>query len=126
MDCELPSEKKTEAEAEPNWRERAGKIVGRLRNSIVGETAKNSEEQLNWIKARPTLSVIKGLIEESLKEDQLGADEKLLVKYLKEVNAKVDDLTTKIHEISSMNNIKKAKAAWSSALETGVRLYSLF
>lgn len=126
MDCELPGEKKADEEKESTWRDRAEKMVGRLRNSIISESAKKIEDQLNWIKARPSVTAIRGLIEESPRMEELSSDEKLLVKYLKEVSGRVADITSKIQETASTNNLKKAKLLWSTALESGVSLVPIF
>lgn len=120
MECELTGEKKTGRADEEQWRDKLAKMVGRLRNSILPEDAKSFEEQLRWINARPGICDIKCLLEEAPKEDTLTSDECLLVRYLKDVKLKVEDLISKIEELGQSTNIKKNKSLWNSALEIGV------
>ena len=78
------------------------------------------EEELVWLKSRPSLKVVEDLMEEAPKEQFLDTEERGLTRVVKEAMGRTRDLEHKIGEFLPCDNLLRLKAVWSRVVEGGI------
>jgi hypothetical protein len=120
MDTERISEHRDEKDSEPSWRERLIRTANGLRSGLRIESAGMVEEELLWLKARPSLSEINGVVEEAPKDEFMDSEERSLVRVLREALTRTSELESKIGEFLPCENVKRLRVVWGKVVEQGV------
>lgn len=122
MDCELSGEKKNAKEGDARWKDRAEKMVGRVRNNIFAKENCPTVEQIKWMSQRPTIEDVQALMAEAPSQDQLSSEERTLSSVLQDVVTKYRELSSRIEDTIKSDNVWKTRSLWVNLLDVGVSL----